>query len=277
MFLLPIYIILIFLIGLAVGSFLNSVIYRLEIGESFLIKRSYCPNCKHILSWPNLIPLISFLIQKGRCRYCQQKISPQYPLVELVTGILFLFTFLFVSLFNLNYYTLLYLFTMISFLIVIFVYDLKHYIIPDKVIYPAIGIALLYRFFEVLQFGRLNLFSNWKLAIGNLLPLTSVILSAVGAALFFLLIVLASRGRWMGIGDIKVAFLMGLILGFPDILVALFLAFFFGAIIGIGLVVCGKKTIKSEVPFAPFLVTATFIALFCGQQIINWYLNFLIF
>jgi len=245
------------LFGLAVGSFLNCVIYRLERGESFLEGRSYCPHCRHILNWPDLIPVFSFLILKGKCRYCSQKISWQYPLVELATGIIFLLIFLTFS--NLNNYTYVYLLSMISFLIVIFVYYLKHYIIPDKVIYPAIAIALIFNF----QFLIFNQFSIFKFSI----------LSAIGAAIFFLAIVLISRGRWLGIGDIKLAFFIGLFLGFPNILVALFLAFLIGAIIGLGLVISGKKTLKSEVPFGPFLVTGTFLALFWGQNLISAYLK----
>jgi len=255
----------VFLFGLIVGSFLNSVIYRLQTGESFLFKRSYCPHCQHTLNWQDLIPVLSFLILRGKCRYCQKPISLQYPLVELATG------FLFVSFFIFHFSFLIYLIT--CFLIIIFVYDLKHYIIPDKVIYPAIAIAVLSRLFEILNFSHWNLIRNWKLEIGNLQPLINPLSSAFLASLFFLVIVLISRGKWMGVGDIKLAFLMGLILGWPDVLVALFLAFFIGAIIGIGLILTGKKTLKSEIPFGPFLVTATFLAIFFGQQIITWYLT----
>jgi len=240
--------ILIFIFGLVVGSFLNCLIYRLEVGEGFLKGRSFCPYCRHILSWQDLIPLLSFLILRGKCRYCQKSISWQYPLVEIATGLLFLSIFNFqFSIFNL---------IIACFLIIIFVYDLKHYIIPDKIIYPAIVIVLIYNFLRSDLLGRSDL-----------------LLSAFGAATFFLAIVLVSRGKWLGIGDIKLAFLMGLFLGFPNILVALFLAFSIGAIIGLGLIVSGKKTLKSEVPFGPFLVTGTFIALFFGGQIIHWYLN----
>ena len=244
--------VVIFIFGLIVGSFLNCVIYRLEEGKSFLKGRSFCPHCKHKLIWQDLIPIFSFLILRGKCRYCQKKISWQYPTIEIATGLLFLSIFIFhFSIFNL---------IIACFLIIIFVYDLKHYIIPDKVIYPAIIIALIFNF----QFLIVNEFPIFKFSI----------LSALGAAAFFLLIVLISRGKWMGVGDIKLAFLMGLILGFPNILVALFLAFFIGAIMGIGLIATGKKTLKSEVPFGPFLVAGTFLALFWGQDVINWYFNF---
>lgn len=246
----------IFLFGLAVGSFLNCIIYRLEANKSFLRGRSFCPHCKHILGWQDLIPIFSFIILKGKCRYCQQKISLQYPFVEFATGILFVLILNY-SLSNLliaSYWLL-----VTCFLIIIFVYDLKHYIIPDKIVYPAIGLALIFNF----QFLIFNQFPIFQFSM----------LSAFGTAAFFLAIVLVSRGQWMGVGDIKLAFLMGLILSWPNILFALFSAFFLGAIIGIGLIISGKRTLKSEVPFGPFLVTGTFLSLFLGEKIINWYLG----
>ena len=143
--------ILVYIFGLIVGSFLNCVIYRLEEGKSFLKGRSFCPDCKHTLSWQDLIPLLSFLILKGKCRYCKKPISWQYPLVELATGILFILI--------LNFSTRpggVILFVVSCFLIVIFVYDLKHYIIPDKIIYPAIAIALIFNFqFSIIQYSAL--------------------------------------------------------------------------------------------------------------------------
>ena len=246
----------IFVFGLIFGSFLNCVIYRLHSGESFLKGRSFCPNCQHILSWPDLIPVFSFLILKGKCRYCHKPISLQYPLVELATGTVFLLIF-----WNLEFgiWDLLFRLLISCFLIIIFVYDLKHYIIPDQVIYPAIVIAFLY---NIYQFT----IDNQQLTINNFL-------SAFGAAAFLLTIVLISYEKWLGWGDVKLAFLMGLFLGWPKILLALFLAFFIGAIIGIELIILGKKTLKSEIPFGPFLVSGTFLALFFGQKILDWYLN----
>src|SRR3989344_2468933 len=244
----------IFIFGLIVGSFLNSVIYRLEQGQSFIKGRSFCPHCKHQLSWQDLIPVFSFLILKGRCRYCQKTISWQYPLVEFFTGILFILIFFYAS--NIPY-SIFYI--LIScFFIVIFVYDLKHYIIPDKVIYPAIVAAFLFR---IWNFGNWDLFGILNLVFG-ILP-----------SLFFLAIIIFSQGKWMGLGDFKLAVLMGLFLGWPDIIVALFSAVFLGAIIGIGLIISKEKTLKSEVPFGPFLVFGTFLALFWGGKIINFYLN----
>ncbi len=240
---------IIFLFGLIVGSFLNCIIYRLEVGKSFLGGHSFCPYCKHELVWHDLIPVFSFLMLKGKCRYCQKPISIQYPLIELTTAILFVLVFNSQNLLNTGYLLL-----TTSFLIIIFVYDLKHYIIPDKVIFPAILTSFLF------------LFTTNSL-------LLNTVLSAFGASFFFLLIYLISQGQWMGFGDVKLSFLMGLHLGFPNILVALFSAFFTGAIIGLILIAQNKKTLKSIVPFGPFLVFGTFLAMFYGELIINWYCN----
>ena len=260
----------IFILGLIVGSFLNVVICRLYTGEKILFGRSHCPYCKKDLKWFDLIPLVSFISTKGRCRYCGKPISWQYPLVEFATGIIFLLIFNFqFSIFNFqNLFTVFYLLIISCFLIIIFVFDLKHYIIPDKIIYPAIGVALFYNLFEIWDLGF-----GWSLGFGH----WDFILAAFLASSFFLAIVLISRGRGMGMVDVKLAFLIGLILGWPNILVALFLAFLFGAIVGLLLIIISKKTLKSEIPFGPFLVTGTLIGLFFGDRIIDWYLSLFIY
>lgn len=271
----PLIFIFTFVFGLLIGSFLNCVIYRLaaserraspvgrETGQSFLKGRSFCPHCKTTLRWFDLIPVLSFFWLKGKCRYCGAKISWQYPLVEIATALFFVQIFNLqlpdvgeVSIFrivNLFYYLII-----ICFLVIIFIYDLKHYIIPDKIIYPAIAIAGIFKFFLS------NEFSIFQFSI----------FSAFGAALFFLTVVLITRGKGMGIGDIKLAFLMGLVLGWPNIIVALFLAFTLGASVGVILILLKKKTMKSEVPFGPFLIIGLLLALFFGERIVNWYLSF---
>ena len=243
--------IFVFIFGLIIGSFLNCVIYRLEKGKS-LWGRSYCPHCKHTLIWTDLVPVFSFLFLKGRCRYCHKKISIQYPMVEILTALIFLLILNFQPL-NLKFsiLNLLFLLYIVSSLIVIFIYDLKHYLIPDKILFPAIIIAFIYNF---LNFNYL--------------------LAAFIAFSFFLFIYLISKGQWMGFGDVKLSILLGLILGFPNILVGLFLSFFFGAIIGIGLIYLNKKGLKSEIPFAPFLIMGTFVAMFFGDRIIQCYFGF---
>ncbi len=242
---------LIFLFGLIMGSFLNAVIYRLDSGESIVKSRSHCPKCGHVLAWYELVPIFSFVIQGGKCRECKGSISWQYPMVELATAILFVL----VLYYNLP---LLYTLTISSLLMVIFVYDLKHYIIPDKIIYPAILVSGIF---------------VWQHATYNI---QYTIYAAIGASVFFAAMFFASRGKWMGFGDVKLAFFMGLFLGWPNILVGLFAAFMLGGIIGMGLIAYGKKTMKSQVPFGPFLVTGTFIAMFLGDKITEWYLSLFI-
>lgn len=257
--------ILILLFGLCIGSFLNVVICRLKTKESIFIGRSYCPQCRAVLKWYDLIPVLSFLIQKGKCRYCNKKISWQYPIIEIITACLFLLIFNFSAkggpasgwqFLNLIYYLII-----TSFLIIIFVYDLKRYIIPDKIVYPAIIVSGI-----------------WYLVSGIFIQDTkyeilNTILAAFMASGFFLFLVLVSKGKWMGLGDVKLAFLMGLILGWPNILLALFLSFFSGAIVGVGLIMLHKKGFKSEIPFGPFLSASTIFILLYGSQIIEKFLN----
>ncbi|PIV38772.1 MAG: hypothetical protein COS30_00285, partial [Candidatus Portnoybacteria bacterium CG02_land_8_20_14_3_00_45_8] len=280
---------IVFVLGLAVGSFLNVVVCRLELTENrsrkifrerfsvglqkFFGNRSRCPRCGQVLRWYDLIPVASFIWLRGKCRYCGQKISWQYPLVEIATGLLFLLVFNNLtlslplirggvgrgefSIFDLaSFCYLLYVFCS---LIVIFVYDLRRYIIPDKIIFPAIIVSLIYRlgnaFFNP-SLPSLNLRGGW-------VGLYPYLLSAFAAAAFFAAIIILTRGRGLGWGDVKLAFLMGLVLGWPDIFLALFLAFLSGALTGVGLIIAGRKQLKSQIPFGPFLAAATiFVALF---------------
>ena len=262
-----IFYLIIFIFGSCIGSFLNCLIYRLgrpRRKTSFLRGRSFCPDCLHKLGFFDLIPVLSFVFLKGKCRYCGKKISWQYPLVEIATGLLFVLIFWYLGFrldlaFGIWTLDLLYLLIIFSLLIIIFVYDLKHYIIPDKVIYSAIGIVFVYRI--IFNFQKTDLYYS--------------VLSAFGACAFFFIIWAVSHGKWMGFGDVKLAFLMGLFLGFPNILVALFLAFLIGAIIGLGLIFFGKKNLKSQVPFGPFLILGTFTALFWGEKLVSWYISLL--
>lgn len=266
----------VFLFGLCIGSFLNCVIYRLEQNKK-INGRSFCPHCKHNLFWKDLFPVFSFLFLGGKCRYCRKKISIQYPLVELATGILFILIFWSLGFdWGLGFriwdlIRLCFMFYFLCSMIIIFVYDLKHYLIPDAVLLPAIIVAFLYRLFDNLAIRQLDLTGNWKLEIGNSATILNYFLAVLIASGFFLFIFLISGGKWMGFGDVKLAVLLGLFLGFPNILTALFLAFFFGAAIGLMLMALGKKGLKSEIPFGPFLITGTFIALFLGEGIMQWY------
>ena len=256
---------LIFLIGLLVGSFLNVLIDRLPREEQVFKGRSYCESCRKTIKWYDLIPLLSFIILKAKCRYCRFPLSLYYPLVELVTGVVFVSIFIFVSDGSIRYHVLsikyiselLYYLFIGSALIVIFFADLKYGIIPDVITYSAVAVSFLY-------------------TILNTYYIVPFIAAAVSSFLFFLIIFLATRGRGMGFGDVKFAFLIGLLLGFPKTIISLYVAFLTGAIISIILVLTGKKKFRgSTVPFGPFLVIGTLIALLWGDILLKIALPFL--
>ncbi|MCL5433261.1 MAG: prepilin peptidase [Patescibacteria group bacterium] len=249
----------VFLIGISIGSFLNVLIDRIPREESIIRGRSYCERCKKKLTWKDLIPVVSFILLKGKCRYCHSPISWYYPIVELITGILFILVFNVQLIQNSQslisqtaIISLIYYLFISSSLIVIFFTDLKYGIIPDKILYPTIGVSLL---FQIL---------NTRYLIPN------TISSAIGAFLFFLLLFLITKGKGMGFGDVKFVFFMGLFLGFPKILSAFYVAFLTGAVVSLILILWGKKRFfGGTIPFGPFLVFATFVCFFYGEKIIK--------
>lgn len=253
---------IIFILGVSIGSFLNVVIDRSLKGEK-IIGRSYCPSCKNTLQVKDLIPLLSFFLSKGKCRYCKNQISWQYPLVELSTAILFLFVFRGINPEEFNnffiYFLNLFLLLIItSFLIITFMTDLKKMIIFDEIIYFLIITTLFLNIISFYEKKELSIF---------FLP----ILTAIFSTLFFLFLYFITKKRGMGLGDVKIAGFMGLFLSFPKIFPAFFLAFSSGAIISLILIALKKKKLKSEIPFACFLLPATLISFFYGDEIINIY------
>ncbi len=263
----------IFVFGIIIGSFLNCWIWRFHAKESPLRGRSYCPECRHQLAWFDLIPVLSFLAIRGKCRYCQKKISWQYPTVEFTAGVLFVAAaWVFYPLVFGGYFSffpfleLAARWMILAALIVVFVADLRWYLIPDSALVVGFVGALILQAAVMCQnylvFGQIDLAT-----------ITAALLPVMFAGLLFLAIFLASRGKWMGFGDVKLAFLMGFILDFYATLIALFLANFFGAIIGLGLICAKKKKMSSQIPFGPFLVAGTLIALFFAPAIADWYLS----
>jgi leader peptidase (prepilin peptidase) / N-methyltransferase len=243
----------VFLFGIFIGSFLNVVIYRVPRGESIVFPSSHCPHCRHRLAWYDLIPLVSYLLLRGKCKYCKQNISLSYPLVELSTGLLFLFLFYLSITPIVNIILLLYLLTMGSIFTVIFFTDLKYGIIPFQVIFVGLIVSFLY------------LFSSFSFSI-----FLNHIFSSLGAFISFLSLFLLTKGRGMGLGDVVLVLLMGLFLGFPNIAFALYLAFLTGAIISLILVLIGSKRLRHDtIPFGPFLVAGTLISLFLGNSILR--------
>ncbi len=250
---------LVFIFGLIVGSFLNVIVLRLHSGESVVFDRSRCLSCGKKLNWYELIPVFSFLIQGGHCRGCHSKISWQYPLVELLTGLLFVLTYL--QFVEDGWLSLVFYLVIISLFVAVTVYDLRHKIIPD----------LFVRLLGILALLRPILLSNFDNKIGNLWPdYKMVILGGLAAGGVFLLLWLVSRGRWLGFGDVKLALSIGFLLGPVQVFSALVLAVWFGAIVGLVLVILTKTglfgfrkyfTIKSELPFAPFIILGVLLNL----------------
>lgn len=237
------------LFGLGIGSFLNVVVLRLKKSET-LLGRSHCPKCQHQLPWHELIPVLSYLMLRGQCSRCSKKISFQYPLVELITASMFVM----LSIWFWNEPLQLGIYTVYTtILLTIFIYDLKYYLILD--IFTIPGIVLAFIGGLLLDISVLNLF------IGM----------AVGGGLFLVQYVI-SRGKWIGGGDIRLGVLMGLMLGWPTILVGLFVAYVIGALVAVGLMLGGKKNMKDALPFGTFLSAATVFSFIFGHDIIHWYL-----
>jgi len=235
-----------FLLGLIFGSLANVVVLRQNTGERIVKDRSRCFACGAALGWLELIPVVSFLIQGGRCRHCRSKISWQYLLVELSMGLLFLSFFLrwqgLYGTFS-NWPVLAWWLLLGFFMLILAVYDIRHHILPDAFSYLFIALALV---------G--NIFLKQTTPMFFLLSLLP--------ALFLLLLNLASRGRWMGLGDAKLMLGGGLFLGFPGILSALFFAFWSGSLFGLAFILLKRYSFKSEIPFGPFLILGMLIAFF---------------
>jgi prepilin signal peptidase PulO-like enzyme (type II secretory pathway) len=246
--------IIFFVFGLIIGSFLNVVIIRLNTERSFG-GRSGCMTCQNTHSWFELIPVLSFLGLRGKCRNCKAKISIQYPLVELLTG--FIFAALFLKLQDIFFFSSIFVFSFtyayyavaFSLLVVIAVYDFRHRIIPD-----ALSLMLGVLAFIGLFFFQASIFSLH-------LPSILEFLSGPLIALPFFLFWLVSSGKWMGLGDAKLVIGLGWLLGIWSALSGIVIAFWVGAVVGLALVIFSRKHgMKSELPFAPYLVLGTLLA-----------------
>jgi prepilin signal peptidase PulO-like enzyme (type II secretory pathway) len=225
--------ILVFALGLIFGSFANVLIWRLPQGKN-LGGRSICPRCKKKILWFDNLPLLSFFLLQGRCRECKEKISLRYPMVELLTGLVFVLLYL---KFGLSYKFIFFGLTSIL-LISIFVIDLTNQIIPDELVFFGIILSVLF------NLSFVNLFSGFL------------------AALFLLIIHFVTSGRGMGLGDVKFAVFGGMVVGLNHVFYWLVLAFLTGAIVGCILILGRKAKLKSKIAFGPFLVLALFLVIF---------------
>jgi prepilin signal peptidase PulO-like enzyme (type II secretory pathway) len=270
--------IVLLVIGLCLGSFVNALVWRLykqtktsrtnkgndDNRYSILLGRSMCPNCHHELAPRDLVPVFSWLWLCGKCRYCHKSISWQYPVVELLVALLFVLSYVCwpmgfgaVGVFSF----VLWLIFLTAF-VALGVYDLRWFILPDRIIYPLIGLALV----EVIV--RATIFSGgWQLVITAFWGIFFL------AGLFGSLYVL-SKGAWIGFGDVKLAIVLGLLVGGP--LMALFLIFLasvLGSIVAIPLLINGRAKANTQIPFGPFLLVATVIIILSGTSFSNWFNN----
>jgi leader peptidase (prepilin peptidase)/N-methyltransferase len=241
-----------FVYGITLGSFFNVIGLRVPLKKSIIVPRSACPTCGHQLKPYELIPVISYLIQKGKCRGCQSRISPIYPIFELLTGILFATAPLVIGWSG----ELVVALSLISMFMIIIVSDIHYMIIPDKILIWFAGIFLLERIFWPLP--------HWW----------DSLLGAVTGFTLLLVIALISKGG-MGMGDVKLYALLGFVLGFKLVLLSFFLSTLFGAVIG-GLAMLLKIfKRKQPIPFGPFIAAGTLTAYYWGSDLIDIYLQFL--
>ncbi|MCA9391851.1 prepilin peptidase [candidate division WWE3 bacterium] len=260
---------IVFLYGTAIGSFLNVVIDRHATKESIFRGRSHCDSCKRTLAWYELIPLFSFVVQRGRCRSCGTKLSPQYLLIELFTGLVtfsyyFLYAHADVLTFVQNIHVLLFIYA----LIVATLVDLKEGIIPDGVHIFAVVLfvahAVVVMLYQLLHGTCCSSITN---------ELISHLVGAIIAGAFFGTLILITKGRGMGGGDFKLSMSMGLILSPLQLFLSLYLSFVIGGVVALSLVAAKRKKIGQTVPFGPFMALGALVVLFFGPQLIRLYLT----
>jgi len=256
-----IYSVLSFVLGLIVGSFANVLVLRTQKGESIVSPGSHCPNCHEPLKWQDNIPVFSYLLLKGKCRYCHKLISWQYPVVEAAVAMLFVSLYAYFTPGDVFGWLVLILWWIATVLLVAaFVYDLRWYELPDQFTLPVIGIAVLLLIFAASQNG-----------LQSIVP--QLIATVIYTGIYFALYIL-SKEKFLGGGDIRLAVLMGLLLSVSQLLVGVFVAYLSGALAGLLFIALGRKNRTDRIPFAPFLIFGLYFGLFFGSQISAWYLSF---
>lgn len=259
-------ILLLIVFGLALGSFVNAFVWRLHEGRDWVKERSECVHCHHQLAAKDLIPVISYLWLRGKCRYCHKPINDS-PWVELLVPALFLTSYLTwpLSLTGAGLFAFIVWLIFIVGFVMLAVYDLKWFLLPDKVVFPLIGLA-------VVQLLVLGIFYQpfWEVMGGGLIG--AVVLSGL-----FYVLHKVSKGAWIGFGDVKLAIVLGLLAGgLLESALVLFAASVLGMLVALPLLVSGKAKRGTHVPFGPFLLAGMFITELYGRQIIDWYLGLVI-
>ncbi|MBI2033632.1 MAG: prepilin peptidase [Candidatus Liptonbacteria bacterium] len=281
---------LLFLFGLAVGSFLDVIATRYNPNKFLLEKkviggRSRCAKCGKELGWFELVPVISFALQAGRCRSCKAKLSLEYPLVEILCGLIFVFVpFQVLTPSNIQHLTsylaaFLWILVFLTLLLITLI-DLRLNLIPDEanIFLVILGVLLI-----------ILTASHFSLAEGSFLgPYAAItglrqniwlnhLIAAISSGLFFGLLIVITRGRGMGGGDLKLGAALGVVFGWPDILAILASAFIIGSLFSLVWILRRKKTLKSAMPFGPFLAIASVLIFFFGGDLARLYLKFLNF
>lgn len=243
---------IIFIFGAVIGSFLNVCIYRIPRGESIAFPPSHCTNCKKEIKWYDLIPIISYIFLRGKCRYCKEKISIRYPMIEFITAVLFVANY---SVYGLTFDFIKYT-TFLGFLIVIGMID---YDTTDVYFSTTLaGIISGIIFIGVLTY--------------NMFPVKGYIYGGILGGGFLVLIILITKGG-MGWGDAEICLMSGLFLGFKLTILMLFLSFIIGSIAGIILILLGKKSKKDYIPFGPYIALSAILCVLSGEKIFSFYMS----
>lgn len=256
-------ILILLLLGLCLGSFVDALVWRFHKKKDFLRARSQCVNCGHKLAGKDLIPIFSWLWLRGRCRYCRKPISVQYPLVELTMAAVFVLSYALWPQYLAGGQWLLFItWLLVSVgLLALAVYDIRWMLLPNKILYPTFFVALAGRLAYILFYSEDIAHNLWLLALSIL----------VTSGLFGLIYV-ASAGRAIGFGDVRLGLISGTVLADPlQGLLMIFVASVLGTLFVLPALVKGQKNFTSKVPYGPFLILATFIVLIFGPSIIDWY------
>lgn len=286
---------LVLAIGLIIGSFLSVVIFRLPKEKTIIWGRSQCPYCHHTLQWIDLIPVFSFVLSAGRCRYCRHRISLAYPVIELTTAALFVLAY-YVTLGTASqidlgqYLTFIYLLILFSCFVALFYIDLFYLLLPDILVFFAFFTSIIYQLLIIILhylgtyqnlhqsttgLGEFLLGSHYPISYlaDQLTPLSLGLLAGFVVATCFFLLIVATKGKGMGGGDVKFALVLGVVNGWPNIIVALFGAFISGAIVSLVLIALRKKKFTNTIAFGPFLITSSIVALVFGNWLVDFYMQ----
>lgn len=239
------------LFGLIIGSFLNVVVHRVPRHESLVRPGSHCPGCDTPIRWYDNLPLVSWVLLRGRCRSCHERISVRYPLVEAFTGASFGLS---LYRFGVGWYVLV-AWLFVAALLCLALIDLEHMIIPGVIALPAAGIGTA----AVIALDP----GAWWIYLA----------CACGAAVFCFLLAILWPGGGMGGGDVSMALLVGGVLGFPAVVVGFFIAFLAGTLVGLYMILVLKRSRKTRIPFGPFLAAGSYVAIFAGESIARGYLD----